>query len=526
MLRLAIGTTVLLGALTACDGADAGGDTDIADTETEGVAPSGSGTSDSAASDSTPSGSASTGSGPTDSDDSVGETESGSGDTEDSGPGCESRCDGAESVLCEADGEEVHFDCAEVGLECDGATGRCAGPCAPHDLDAFTGCGFTAVTARNDAGSTAWLSITAGPTAALVMIDADETTMLDLGPGEFALVEVADNVALSGAGSELVAGAGYPIASTAPIRVVQWVPLSGESMDSSSLLAHHAWGQEHRVVSYPDWGYEPGFMAVVARHDATTVTFEGSSMIAVEPGTEIDGSGNGSVVLDAGDVLQLISAAKGDLSGLGVSSDKSVQVIGGHGCTAIEYSYCDHLEEVMPPLERLGTEYVVAVPPDEDGAPGELVLRIVATQANTTVMVTGGTPQQLTLDDAGAFADVVLGGTIAIVDASAPVVVGEMMLSPRKPSLAVAWPVDAWEAGDLGFTAPDLPSEDYVQALCPEGATWSLDGGPATPVDAAEGYALYLEPLTPGSHVTSSDAACTVAQAGYRSYASYFNRLR
>lgn len=523
MLRLPIGSMLLLGVLTACGGADAGSDTDASDTGSQGVEPSASETSDSASTDSPASGSAS---GPTDSNDSQGGSESGSVDTEDSGPACESRCEGDESVLCTADGEEVHFDCAEVGLGCDGATGRCEGPCAPHDLDAFTGCGFTAVTARNDAGSTAWLSVTAGATGALVTIDANETSMLDLGPGESALLEVADNDALSGAGSELVAGAGYPIASTAPIRVVQWVPLSSESMDSSSLLAHHAWGQEHRVVSYPDWGYEPGFMAVVARHDGTTVTFDGSSAISVEPGTEVDGSGNGSVVLDSGDVLQLVSAAKGDLSGLGVSSDKSIQVLGGHGCTAVEYSYCDHLEEVMPPLERLGTEYVVAVPPDEDGAPGELVLRVVATEANTTVTVTGGTPGQLNLEDAGAFADVALDGTIAVVDSSAPVVVGEMMLSPRKPSLAVAWPVGAWVAAELGFAAPDLPSEDYVQALCPEGATWSLDGSAAAPIGSSEGYVLYLESLTPGSHVAASDAACTVAQAGYRSYASYFNRLR
>lgn len=536
---VSISSLFLFGLLTACSSVEANGDTDAAtegdtpeDTDASGpddpvpsgsgssdAGPGGSGTTESESTDSNP-----TNSGPTDSDDTTDETDS---DTDDSGPGCEPRCEGSESVLCNDDGDEVRFDCSEVELGCDGETGRCEGPCAPHELDALTGCGFTAVTARNDSGSTAWLSVTAGATAAEVTVDANETTTLELGPGESALVEVADNDALSGEGSSLVAGAAYEINATAPIRVVQWVPLSNDSMDSSTLLAHHAWGHEHRVVSYPDWGYEPGFMAVVARRDGTTVTFEGSAEIGVAEGTDIDGNGNGSVVLDTGDVLQLISAADADLSGLGVSSDEPVQVIGGHGCTAIEYSYCDHLEEVMPPFERLGTEYVVGLPPSQEGELGELMLRIVATEANTSVTVGGGTPGDVSLSEPGAFADVVIDGSIAVVSASAPVVVGEMMLSPRKPSLSVAWPEHGWMAEELNFAAPDLPSEDYVQAICPEGSTFSLDGSTVQPIDSAQGYALYLELVSPGAHVAASgDAACTIAQAGYRSYASYFNRLR
>jgi hypothetical protein len=532
MLRLPLGTLAILSLLTvACDSGGSGNDTDVGSEATgdpTDANPSGgsnpSGGEPTSGSD-TDSGTA----GSSDTQDPTGNPTSGptsGGDTETGGPSCAAHCEGSESVLCDDDGGEVRFDCGGINLACDEATGQCEGPCAPHDLDPFTGCGFTALTTRHDGGSTAVLSITADAVAAEVTVDALQQTTLNLEPGETAFVEVADNDAVSSEGSVLAPGAAYQVQSTAPVRVVQFVPISNSGMDSSTLLAHHAWGQDHHVVSYPDWGYAPGMMAVVARHDGTTVTFEGSSAIGVADGTAVDGNGNGSVTMDRGDVLQLVSATDADLTGLHVSADAPIQVIGGHGCTAVEYSYCDHLEEVMPPHERLGTHYVVALTPNAEGMQGEMILRLVATEAGTTVSISDGTPGEVTLDEAGSFADVVVDSVVATVEASAPVIVGEMMLSPRKPSLAVAWPEDAWRDGDLAFGAPNTPSNDYVQAICPEGTAWSLDGSAVQPFDSAAGYSVYLQQLDPGGHMVSSDQACTTAQVGYRSYASYFNRLR
>jgi hypothetical protein len=66
-------------------------------------------------------------------------------------------------------------------------------------------------------------------------------------------------------------------------------------------------------------------------------------------------------VLNEGDVLEVFTQAKAgtpdtsDLTGTRVTVDKPVQVIGGHKCTNIPHNvtFCDHLEESIPPIETL-----------------------------------------------------------------------------------------------------------------------------------------------------------------------------
>jgi hypothetical protein len=96
---------------------------------------------------------------------------------------------------------------------------------------------------------------------------------------------------------------------------------------------------------------------VTASEDNTTITL-GPSPTGnnVRAGAGVQANGTGQVVLNQGDVLEVFSngslpePAVSDLTGTRVTSDKPIQVIGGHFCTFIPHNvgYCDHLEESMP----------------------------------------------------------------------------------------------------------------------------------------------------------------------------------
>src|SRR5690606_15160475 len=122
---------------------------------------------------------------------------------------------------------------------------------------------------------------------------------------------------------------------------------------------------EYVVAAWPHWSSYPGFYAVVASQDGTSVTVTGpGGGTNVQAGANISNTGFGNVTLDAGDVLQVVTASGGDVTGSLISADAPVQVLGGHSCTQVPIgtTACDHLEEAMFPVETLSTDYLV-VPP-------------------------------------------------------------------------------------------------------------------------------------------------------------------
>ncbi|MCA9639021.1 MAG: IgGFc-binding protein, partial [Myxococcales bacterium] len=153
----------------------------------------------------------------------------------------------------------------------------------------------------------------------------------------------------------------------------------------------------------------PSFYAVIAKEDGTTVTLNPSATGGqVQAGAGVAGNGTGQVALDEGDVLEVISAG-GDLTGTIVSSDKPVQVFGGHKCTNVPFSVaaCDHLEESMFPIETLAKEYVVVPPvqvPNNNLAKAQMV-RVIASEDDTELVFEPNQGVNTMLNNAGDFVE-------------------------------------------------------------------------------------------------------------------------
>src|SRR5690606_3039545 len=134
----------------------------------------------------------------------------------------------------------------------------------------------------------------------------------------------------------------------------------------------------------------PGFYAVTARLDGTTVTLSPSATgKLVQAGGGVAAVGTGEVVLNAGDVLQVATAPVGDLTVTTNSTVKPDLVNASHKCTNApsDVDACDHLEEAMFPRESLATEYIV-VPPGQspEGAVDHgQVVRFIAAEPDTTL---------------------------------------------------------------------------------------------------------------------------------------------
>jgi len=95
----------------------------------------------------------------------------------------------------------------------------------------------------------------------------------------------------------------------------------------------------------------------------------GTHELGVVP--SVAGGGTITLVLDAGDVAQLV-AGKGhsfDFSGSLVLADKPVQVVTSIPCQfhPLDTFACDHLEETVFPAETLGKRYVVTSPTGPQG---------------------------------------------------------------------------------------------------------------------------------------------------------------
>jgi hypothetical protein len=489
------------------------------------------------------------------------------------GQGCtvcvpnEATCEGDVAHVCNDEGSgTVDVVCDGVqGVTCEADLG-CTGACAPATLGlSYIGCDYYPTVTANVVGNNFHFAVAVANTTgqpANVRIDQGNNVvaMAMVAPNGVSVINLPWVASLKGSANSatlMAVDGAYRLRSDQPVTVYQFDPVeytlgpnnNSFTNDASLLLPVNAWTRDYFVAARNQWLWGgavnyPGFYAVTASEDNTTITL-GPSPTGnnVRAGAGVQANGTGQVVLNQGDVLEVFSngslpePAVSDLTGTRVTSDKPIQVIGGHFCTFIPHNvgYCDHLEESMPPYETLATEYIVSPPliPTGGNVPKAHMVRVVATEADTTL--TYDPPQN------GAPANIVqAGGYIEIptttadfkITASKKILVTMYMQgqdaggNSGDPAMALAVPIVQYRKSYL-FHAPINYEKNYANIVAPTGASVTLDGAPVNgfTVIGGSGFGVARVQLpnnVDGNHDISSPQAIGISVYGYGQYTSYW----
>jgi hypothetical protein len=458
-------------------------------------------------------------------------------------------CVGEDVYECDEDGEPQFVETCEPPTHC--VDGTCAGPC--DDLgNSYIGCEYYptvtqqhngynvppddvyAVAVANTWEDAAEITITRGET---------EVESFTVPPGgvEVVILPWVGELTLGYGPSVLVADGAYRLESTRPVTVYQYNPLDATmSNDASLLLPVNVWGQRAVVVSYPhlpSWNF-PAFYAVTALQDGTSVTLTPSAAAGpMQAGGGVDADGYGEVLLNEGDVLQVISALGGDPTGTIVEADAPIQLISGHACTFVPsgiHCCCDHLEESVYPVETLSTSYMVVPPiqvPDDTQLKAQFV-RVIATEDDTDLTFEPDQGSATYLSNAGDFVELQT-TTAAFRDTGdkkilvAQYIVGQDAgYGTSDPAMLLAVPIDQYRE-DYLFHAAVSWVANYSDIIAPDGASVAVDDVPVTdwtPIGST-GYSVAhvnLSNAGTGNHTVTADDGVSVSVYGVQTYGSYW----
>ncbi len=205
---------------------------------------------------------------------------------------------------------------------------------------------------------------------------------------------IGDAAQLNGTGI----GHAFHIATDQPVVAYQMLPYGGgdaAATGASLLLPTSSWGTEYIAVS----AYDPLPANVppipintggpshnyVAATEGTVVTM--MPLADISPGANglVAGPKNTpySVTLHRGEYLQITQSVP--LSGSTVTADHPIGAFGGHQIMSIDKCCGDHGEQMLAPVQALGSEYVFAPHGDRDSTPEPHVYRIYGAVDGTTL---------------------------------------------------------------------------------------------------------------------------------------------
>ncbi|MCB9563001.1 MAG: IgGFc-binding protein [Kofleriaceae bacterium] len=487
-------------------------------------------------------------------------------------------CNGDTAHECRLDGsgyDDVFCD-PDQGMSC-GASGTCEGLCAPNTLgQTYFGCDYWPTVTGNPVSPDYHYAVVVANTSsqmATIRVDGGALTAQEsfTVPGGAAVVHNLPWVAAlklctpgvqdpftctsqTHPNSGLAVDGAYHLRSDVPVTVYQFNPIeyaysgvtyNSYTNDASLLFPTTAWRGEHYVASWNDTAdVHPGLMAITAYQDGTQVTVTTRAATTGEGGAPAMVAGTPqTVTLNAGDVLQLGTVTgngpNDDLTGSHVTSDKPVQVIGGHYCANVPegFGYCDHMEEVMLSVEALGAEYVINAPAVTTIPAGkEETVRIVATEAGTTLSYEppqAGAPTSIA--NAGDWVEIPRQAASYLLTANKKVLVAQFMEGSSvagntgDPAMALAVPVDQFRKEYL-FHAPTNYETNYVDITAPVGASVILDGVAVTGWIGIGTSGWQLARITPlgdgptadGNHLITGDMGFGISVYGYGTDTSYW----
>ena len=243
------------------------------------------------------------------------------------------QCNGDTSIICQPDGmSTVEEDCDPLqGVSCDPNSGLCVGDCAPQAIGkSYQGCDYYPTITANPLLTTknvvhyavAIANTTTSQANVIVTKGATTVTSTTIAANSVLVLPLPWIAALDGQTTAKVTDGAYRLRTDKPVTVYQYNPLeytaSGSftyTNDASLLLPVNAWTGTYRVMSRNQWRFTsstsyPGLYAVTASQDNTTVTLTPSATGGnVSAGAGVAANGTGTVTLNEGDVLQVMTTA-------------------------------------------------------------------------------------------------------------------------------------------------------------------------------------------------------------------------
>jgi hypothetical protein len=201
-----------------------------------------------------------------------------------------------------------------------------------------------------------------------------------LAPGEVAILFLAGTQGMPGIGmalcpqptamptsmAQILQGSGkghsFIITTDAPAVAYEMNPYGGGSAAvtaGSLLLPTSAWDTNYVAVTVSPMDLYGPSMNVIASQDMTTVTMFPKVAIAGGGGLPAGPAMTQyKFTLNKGEMAQFTQAA--DLTGSVIQSDKPIGFMAGQPCMRwpLGVAYCDHGEQMVPPVSALGSEYV------------------------------------------------------------------------------------------------------------------------------------------------------------------------
>jgi hypothetical protein len=157
-------------------------------------------------------------------------------------------------------------------------------------------------------------------------------------------------------------GNSFHITSDVPVVAYQINPYGGgiaTFTGASLLLPTSAWDTNYVAVTAAPFDIYPPSMNIIAAQDDTKITILPNH--AVQGGGALPAGAPNmpyTFTLQKGQQAQLTQQA--DLTGSAIQSDKPIGFMAGQPCMRMPAGvlYCDHAEQMVPPVRALGSEYV------------------------------------------------------------------------------------------------------------------------------------------------------------------------
>jgi hypothetical protein len=326
--------------------------------------------------------------------------------------------------------------------------------------------------------------------------------------------------------SVLRTGGTFRVVSDEPIVAYQHSPISAEAHnDSSMLIPDHALKQNYIVAAYTKNVSGPPYFDVIALADATTVSWEPPQATAAGGGVPAVAAGDiGQVVMNAGDMLQVISQV--DVSGTIVSSDKPIWVVGAVPCVNIpaNVTFCDHIEELMLPLDYWGMEYVAAHAPQRGNE--DYYWRVYSGADAVTIATEPPQPGTPVVLDRGEFLEFFTQQSF-IITGDGPFLPVQYLegqdggAGTGDPASYQMVPTEQFLPRYVFVTGSGY-DQNYVQITRPlGGAEVLVDGVPVSNYYTVGEFEVADHSIQAGAHVAESDEPFGVIQVGYTSVTSY-----